>query len=98
MSKHGKGKVPPTLEAPQEEQQQEQVFIKTPVEILFHIAGTNIEKNPLTGVVEFTLLSPTGIGVTVLLSDDNVKELIENLQQTISTVDVFKSMPAGLAT
>lgn len=92
MSRKGKGKVPPTLEEPE----QEQVTINAPVEIFYHIAATNVTKLP-NGAIEFSLISPTGMATTVLLSEDNVKELIENLKNTISTVDVFSTLPSGLA-
>lgn len=74
-------RIPVTTEAEQEVQDQPQGPI-APVEMIFHLAGVNIEKFPTPGgtLTLMQILSPTGIAVTVRLSDDDVDKIVGELK------------------
>lgn len=54
----------------------------SPVEIIFHAAGLNVDKFPTPGgtVTVLQLLSPTGIAVTVRLNDEDVDKVVSELK------------------
>ena len=55
--------------------------LSVPVQIFFHAAGINIEKTetPAGRITELSLLSPTGLAVTVRMNDQSVLGLVEEL-------------------
>lgn len=54
----------------------------SPVEIIFHAAGVNVEKIPtLQGTITLLqILSPTGWALTIRLSDDDVNTIVSELK------------------
>jgi hypothetical protein len=78
-----------TAEAPQ------QILIP-PVQIIFHAANLGVAKvsTPDGLMTEMTLISPTGIGVSVRMNQEGVDECIKQLS---SGVEVHRVLPPGLA-
>ena len=62
-----------------------------PLEILFHIAGFRVQRLD-DDVLELSLISPTGIGATVRMDQDNATELAESLKPP-SKIDTFTAIP-----
>jgi hypothetical protein len=52
-----------------------------PVEIMFHMAGVNVEKldTPQGVITSLSLISPTGIAVTVRMNEQNLNQFIVDL-------------------
>jgi hypothetical protein len=94
-----KERIVPTLENNVEKEQQEVTTIVAPVEIHFHIAGANVQKvaTPLGMMTILSLISPTGLAVSVQLSDSNVEELIKDLQGNISSIDTYTTLPPRIS-
>lgn len=52
-----------------------------PIQLIFHVAGVDVTKTqtPMGQLTEMSIISPTGIAVTVRMSDKDVGGLVEQL-------------------
>jgi len=78
MSKNKKPKIMGTTSEEQVVQEQHAIV---PVQIIFHLAGVDVNKikTPQGIITELSLISPTGIAVTVRITEDNMREFIKDL-------------------
>ena len=69
-----------------------------PVEMNFTVAAANVQKyqTPNGLMTVLSLISPIGMSVSVQLSEDNVKELVDNLQENPSSIETFAALPPGI--